>query len=88
MLLPSDSAPNAIFDPELRRSDLTVPQPTGADRAPDVPVKLFQTRPLRKSWNLGDVSPDGQRFLVNAPLEWAISSDIMVITNWTEKLKE
>jgi len=30
----------------------------------------------------------GQRFLVNTPLEWAISSDIMVVTNWTEKLKD
>jgi hypothetical protein len=50
----------------------------------DVPVKLFQTRPLRKSWNLYNVSPDGHRFLAHAPLEWAISSDIMVIANWTE----
>lgn len=40
-----------------RPSDLAVPQPTGADLALDVPVKLFQTRPLRKSWNLVDVSP-------------------------------
>jgi Tol biopolymer transport system component len=60
----------------------------GAELSFDTPVKLFQTRPLRRSWNLYDVSPDGQRFLVNAPLEWALSSDIMVVTNWTEKLKE
>lgn len=63
-------------------------RPNGAELTFDPPVKLFQTRPLRKSWNLYDVSPDGQRFLVNAPLEWALSSDIMVITNWTEKLKD
>lgn len=63
-------------------------RPNGAELTFDAPVKLFQTRPLRKSWNLYDVSPDGQRFLVNAPLEWALSSDIMVITNWTEKLKD
>jgi Tol biopolymer transport system component len=60
----------------------------GADLAFDAPAKLFQTRTLRGSWNLYDVSPDGQRFLVNAPLEWALSADIMVVTNWTEKLKD
>jgi hypothetical protein len=54
----------------------------------DAPVKLFQTRPIPKVWNLFDVAPDGQRFLVNLPLEWANSSQIMVVTNWTEKLKE
>lgn len=54
----------------------------------DAPVKLFQTRKLPKYWNLYDVSADGQRFLVNTPLEWALSADIMVMTNWTEKLKE
>ncbi len=60
----------------------------GEDLVFEAPVKLFQTRPLRKSWNLYDVSPDGQRFLINSPLEWALSSDIMVVTNWTEKLKD
>jgi Tol biopolymer transport system component len=54
----------------------------------DPPVKLFQTRPIPKIWNLFDVSPDGQRFLVNLPLEWANSSQIMVVTNWTEKLRD
>jgi Tol biopolymer transport system component len=54
----------------------------------DPPVKLFQTRAIRRVWNLYDVSPDGTRFLVNSPLEWALSSDIMIITNWTEKLRD
>jgi serine/threonine-protein kinase len=54
----------------------------------DPAVKLFQTRPIPKTWNLFDVSPDGQRFLVNLPLEWSNSSQIQVVTNWTEKLKE
>jgi hypothetical protein len=54
----------------------------------DAPVKLFQTRTIPKIWNLFESSPDGQRFLVNLPLEWANSSQIMVVTNWTEKLKE
>jgi Tol biopolymer transport system component len=48
---------------------------------------LFQTRPLPKSWNLYDVTPDGQRFLVNIPLEWTSAAPITVVTNWTEKLK-
>jgi Tol biopolymer transport system component len=49
---------------------------------------LFQTRPVPKSWNLYDVTPDGQRFLVNVPLEWTSAVPITVVTNWTEKLKE
>jgi Tol biopolymer transport system component len=54
----------------------------------DAPVKLFQTRPIPKQWNLFDVSADGQRFLLNLPLEWTNSSQIQVMTNWTEKLKD
>jgi Tol biopolymer transport system component len=73
--------------PNGRVMSVTV-QLNGSDPAFGTPTKLFQTRPLRKFWNLYDVSPDGQRFLVNAPLEWALSSDIMVVTNWTEKLKD
>jgi len=49
---------------------------------------LFQTRPIPETWNLYDVSPDGQRFLVNLPLEWSSAAPITVVTNWTEKLKE
>ncbi len=52
------------------------------------PQMLFQTRPVPKSWNLYDVSPDGQRFSVNVPLEWTSAAPITVVTNWTEKLKE
>jgi Tol biopolymer transport system component len=51
------------------------------------PQVLFQSRPLPNSWNLWDVAPDGQRFLINAPLEWTSAAPITVITNWTEKLK-
>src|SRR5262249_28529178 len=61
---------------------------SGDEFASDPPVKLFQTRPIPKTWNLFEPSPDGQRFLVNLPLEWANSSQIMVVTNWTEKLKD
>ena len=52
------------------------------------PQSLFQTRPVPKTWNLYDVSPDGQHFLLNLPLEWTSAAPITVITNWTEKLKE
>jgi eukaryotic-like serine/threonine-protein kinase len=52
------------------------------------PTKLFQMHAIPKVWNLFDVSPDGQQFLVNVPLEWSNSSHITVVTNWTEKLKE
>ena len=51
------------------------------------PQMLFQTRPTPGSWNLYDVSPDGQRFLFNLPLEWTSAAPITVLTNWTEKLK-
>jgi Tol biopolymer transport system component len=49
---------------------------------------LFQTRPIPDTWNLYDVSPDGQRFLLNLPLEWSSAAPITVVTNWTEKLKQ
>jgi Tol biopolymer transport system component len=51
------------------------------------PQTLFQTRPVPKTWNLYDAAPDGQRFLVNIPLEWTSALPITVVTNWTEKLK-
>jgi Tol biopolymer transport system component len=52
------------------------------------PQMLFQTRPVPKTWNLYDVSPDGQHFALNIPLEWTSAAPITVITNWTEKLKQ
>jgi Tol biopolymer transport system component len=61
--------------------------PSGTEFAFDEPRLLFETRPIPKSWNLYDVSRDGQRFLVNLPLEWSSSSPITVVTNWTQKLK-
>jgi eukaryotic-like serine/threonine-protein kinase len=48
---------------------------------------LFRTRLLSKTRNSFDVSPDGQTFLMNLPLEDATSSPITVVTNWTGKLK-
>ena len=62
--------------------------PAGGDFQFDPPHMLFQTRPIPETWNLYDVSPDGQRFLLNLPLEWSSAAPITVVTNWTEKLKE
>jgi hypothetical protein len=46
---------------------------------------LFRTRLLSKTRNSFDVSPDGQSFLMNLPLEDAASSPITVVTNWSGK---
>ncbi|HUA59169.1 MAG TPA: hypothetical protein VML19_10470, partial [Verrucomicrobiae bacterium] len=54
----------------------------------DPPQPLFQTRTIPNTWNLFDVAPDGQRFLVNLPLDWPSASPITVMTNWTEKVKD
>jgi Tol biopolymer transport system component len=62
--------------------------PAGGDFQFDTAHMLFQTRPIPGSWNLYDVSSDGQRFLLNLPLEWSSTAPITVVTNWTEKLKE
>jgi hypothetical protein len=52
----------------------------------DVARTLFQTRLLSNIRNSFDVSPDGQSFLINLPLEDATSSPITVVTNWTGRL--
>jgi hypothetical protein len=62
--------------------------PAGGDFQFEPAHMLFQTRPIPGTWNLYDVSPDGQRFLLNLPLEWSSAAPITVVTNWTEKLKE
>lgn len=62
--------------------------PNGAAFAFDAPHELFHTRPLPKTWNLYDVAPDGQRFLMNVPMEWPSASDIIVTTSWTKALQQ
>jgi eukaryotic-like serine/threonine-protein kinase len=61
---------------------------SGNDFGFDAPRTLFQTRPLPDTWNLYDVSRDGQLFILNVPLEWSGPSPITVVTNWTEKLND
>jgi eukaryotic-like serine/threonine-protein kinase len=62
--------------------------PSGGDFAFDPPRELFGTRPSPKSWNLYDVSADGQRFLMNVPMEWPSGSPITVTTSWTKALQQ
>ena len=59
---------------------------TGVDFTFGEPQRLFETRPVPRTWNLFDVSRDGQKFLVNLPLEWSSSSPITVVANWIKKL--
>lgn len=58
----------------------------GDDFTVDAPREIFHTRPLPNTWNLYDVSADGQRFLMNVPMEWSSPSDIKVTTSWTKAL--
>jgi Tol biopolymer transport system component len=51
-----------------------------------VPKVLFQTREITGRYPY-TVTPDGQRFLVNTPLEEASTSPITVVLNWTAELK-
>jgi Tol biopolymer transport system component len=51
----------------------------------DPPRTLFFTRPVPNTWNLYDVTPDGERFLVNLPLELPDSASIRVLTNWSNR---
>ncbi|MCL5743542.1 MAG: hypothetical protein M1541_06395, partial [Acidobacteria bacterium] len=55
--------------------------------AADPPRPLFQSHTVPKTWNLFDVTPDGRRFLVNSPMDWASTSPITVVANWTAALK-
>jgi Tol biopolymer transport system component len=55
----------------------------GAEFHADQPHVLFQTRPLpNMPYNQFDAAPDGQRFLVNLPMEWSSSAPIKVSMNW------
>ncbi len=59
----------------------------GAGFTTSAPHLLFQTRALPRTWNLFDINRAGTRFLVNTPLEWASSSPITVVANWTAGFK-
>jgi Tol biopolymer transport system component len=48
---------------------------------------LFQTRQAREP-NLYDVSADGERFLLNLPMEWPSAAPITVQTGWAKELAQ
>ena len=53
------------------------------------PQRLFQTRMEATSgftWHQSDVTPDGQRFLVNMPE--AVTSPLAIVINWPGLLKQ
>ncbi|MGO9012816.1 MAG: protein kinase domain-containing protein [Bryobacteraceae bacterium] len=59
---------------------------TSGDFTFEPPHKLFEMRAIPQRPDLYDVSPDGQRLLVNLPYEWTDPAPITVMTNWTQKL--
>jgi eukaryotic-like serine/threonine-protein kinase len=61
--------------------------PSGAEFGFDAPQELFHTRPTPRSWNLYDVSADGERFLMNTPIDWAAGGKIALISRWTKELR-
>ena len=61
--------------------------PKGDDFQFDPPHQLFQTLHIPNTWNVYDVSPDGQRFLVNLPREWANPASIVAVTDWLQSLR-
>ena len=50
------------------------------------PHVLFQQPAIPGTWNSYDAAPDGQRFLLNVPLEWSSAAPITVLSNWSEAL--
>jgi eukaryotic-like serine/threonine-protein kinase len=77
-----------LFYVALDRKLMAVPVKTGAAFEADTPRALFQTTlpttPLRQAYS---AAPDGQRFLLAAPVE-AASSPMTIIENWTAALKK
>lgn len=68
---------------------MAVPLQLGALPEVGTPEPLFQTRidaTTGFTWHQYDVSPDGQRFLVNTPE--TLTSPLMVIANWPALIKD
>lgn len=58
-----------------------------------VPVQLFQARQMNAGLAVGyrqqyDVTSDGQRFLLNLPVDDPTPQAIAVVANWTAALKK
>ncbi|HET6372479.1 MAG TPA: protein kinase [Candidatus Polarisedimenticolia bacterium] len=67
---------------------MTVPIQTGSTFRPGTPVRLFAAPELSDSRDSGleDITPDGQRILVNVPTTSRTSIGFHIITNWTSLL--
>jgi len=50
--------------------------------------KLFEANAYVSSNNPYDVTPDGQRFLINTNVEYSDGSPILLVVNWDEELKK
>ncbi len=84
----SDSNELFYMSPDGRLMTVAIRLGTDGGIEADPPQFLFQTRPFPETWNLFDVSNDGQHFLLNLPLEWTSAAPITVVSNWAEKLKD
>jgi hypothetical protein len=58
---------------------------SGAEFRPGTPAALFQTSP---GTVVGDVSPDGKRFLLVTPVGPSASAPFTVLLNWSAALKQ
>jgi serine/threonine protein kinase len=60
--------------------------PRGDTLEGEASQRLFQTRAARTGKSY-DISPDGQRFLINSAVDTSSSSPIVLVVNWTAGLK-
>jgi hypothetical protein len=73
---------------------MAVPVRSATSLAVGAAVPLFEAHLLNGPSNAPgtrhqyDVAPDGQRFLLNVPLDDAADSSITVVVNWTAGLKK
>jgi eukaryotic-like serine/threonine-protein kinase len=75
------------ISPGGRMMSVAVRAAAGENFEFDTARTIFQTHALPKTWNLYDVNPDGQKFVVNLPLELTASSSLALVTDWMDKLK-
>ncbi len=66
------------------RSLMAVDVQTGGDLKLGVPRRLFDFPGVIRGW---DVTPDGQRFLVNVPVVESNAMPLNLVVNWTARLK-
>jgi dipeptidyl aminopeptidase/acylaminoacyl peptidase len=77
-----------LFYVALDRKLMAVPVKTGAAFEAGAPRALFETNlPTTPQRQVYSVAPDGQRFLLDAPVE-AASAPIILVQNWTAGLKK